>query len=138
MFWESFDTLPIAVVFTVEAFGIKLIAQSKSLDFTMQSREIGFSGCWKVKPAWSSGLLFRLKKYTPMSPSIDTVIVRLTDILLVSIGFGGGAGAMVPEVAASARCMSGSRTVAGASRRSLTNSKYAGGSSPGSNGGNGL
>jgi hypothetical protein len=58
--------------------------------------------------------------------------------LPVVIGFGGGAGATVLDVAASARCTSGSRTVAGASRRSFTNSKYAGGSSPGSNGGNDL
>jgi len=62
----------------------------------------------------------------------------LVDILPASVGFGGGAGATVAEVAASALCMSGSRRVAGASRRFFTNSKYAGGSSPGSNGGNGL
>jgi hypothetical protein len=60
------------------------------------------------------------------------------DILPVSVGFGGGAGATFPEVAASARSTSGSRTVGGTSRRSSTNSKYARGSSPGSNGGNGL
>jgi hypothetical protein len=35
MFRESFDTLPIAVIFTIEALGIKLIAQAKSFNFTM-------------------------------------------------------------------------------------------------------
>ena len=56
----------------------------------------------------------------------------------VGLGSGGGAGIATAEVAASARETPGSRTVDGASCRVSPNSKYAGGSLPGSKGGNGL